>query len=874
MDTRKRPSNGDPSYPARSDSAESSSRSAGSRSGERPSAGATFNVAREQTMPPRCESTSCRVRSAVASCFTEPTASADEKARIRTRQYHAAANQLIGSVVGGLFTVIVILALYGGVGDPLALGLWACVLVAIVAWDLAGWWKHRNTAETTPVSPSRTRWLALQLGLSGLVYGVIVPHLLVVTDADQRAALIGVTAAFVAGGAWQYAPMPWAALAWTWGVSLPLTVGFFSALDGTFAYLAAAMLTYALFLTLGSLTTSRNFLARLRAESHAESQSQLLALVLNDFEESASDWLWEFDANRRLRHVSARAAARFGYTVAALRGRDVVELAFRGLVAPSAADLAAFARFRRLLDGGAPFRDVVVPLDLRGERRWWSVTARPLVDGSGARVGWRGVTSDVTIARRATLELERLASVDSLTGLANRHRFQERLAELLAPQEGEEAGCTLLLLDLDHFKNVNDVLGHPAGDRLLRVVADRIRDAVSGDALVARLGGDEFTVLLRQTRERVHVIACAERIRAALACPVELEGYRVDVRASLGVAVAPDDAATGDALLRAADMALYRAKASGRDTLAFFEPALEAAASAKHALLADLREALCREEFLLHYQPQWDLSTGSLVGFEALVRWDHPRRGMISPGEFIPIAEESGLILPLGAWVLEEACRAALRWPDALKVAVNVSAVQFDGTDVEALVRRVLAETGLPPHRLEVELTESLLVHERTAVVDTLEGLRRLGVGVALDDFGTGYSSLAYLRAFPIDKLKVDRSFVSRIDDEGVGAGGVAIVKAIVDLASALGLATVAEGVETDAQRDVLRSLGCAQAQGYLFAKPMALDAVEAMLELSPGEPRRSRDAAPSGAPAEVLGHVTTRSARPETRPPSDVSPA
>ncbi|WP_295951619.1 EAL domain-containing protein [Rhodoferax sp.] len=463
---------------------------------------------------------------------------------------------------------------------------------------------------------------------------------------------------------------------------------------------------------------------------------------------------------------------------------------------------------------------MLVPARVAGQLQWWSLTAKPLHDGAGQWQGWRGVGSDITAARQRELEMARLAHIDTLTGLANRYQFGKRLAGYFAP--AASAGpCTLLLLDLDNFKTVNDSLGQAVGDQLLQEVAQRLQSVLDPLALLARLGGDEFALLLPGMLERPEAERLGAQMQDVLAQPWTANGHRIAVHASIGVGFAPVDADTAEQLLKVSDMALYAAKAAGRHTLRFFDPALALRAQQHLAVLSDLDQALQRGEFVLHYQPQVDLASGALLGFEALVRWQHPLRGLVSPLEFITVAEESGLIVPLGAWVLRQACVDAVGWPAHLRVAVNLSAVQFGNADVLAVVDNALQHSGLPSARLELEITESTLMHDSQAALAVLHALRAKGVRVALDDFGTGYSSLAYLRSFPLDKLKIDRSFVSILDAADGDSSAAAIVQTIVQLAQALHLETTAEGVETAAQFEQLRRMGCAQAQGYWIAKPM-----------------------------------------------------
>ncbi|MCF4126015.1 putative bifunctional diguanylate cyclase/phosphodiesterase [Methylobacterium sp. SyP6R] len=419
---------------------------------------------------------------------------------------------------------------------------------------------------------------------------------------------------------------------------------------------------------------------------------------------------------------------------------------------------------------------------------------------------------DVTEQRRAEQRIAHMAHHDALTGLPNRVLFHERLAEAAA----SGTGLGLLCLDLDHFKLVNDTLGHPAGDALLREVAERLRACLGPDGLVARLGGDEFAILSPARRDVL--LALADRIVAALGRPFALDGQDVTIGASIGIALAPEHGDDPDGLLRKADTALYAAKADGRRTRRLFEPAMDAALQNRRALERDLRAAIAAEALEVHYQPLVDARSLAATGCEALLRWRHPERGFVSPGAFIPVAEETGLIAPLGEWVLRQACREAAGWPAGIRVAVNLSPAQFRTPDLVGTVARALAESGLDPSRLELEITEQVMLEETTANLAVLHRLRALGVRIAIDDFGTGYASLSYLQAFPFDKIKIDRSFTAALGRE---ATAMAIVQAVIGLGASLGITTLAEGVETEAQLAILRGCGCGEVQGFLFGRPV-----------------------------------------------------
>ncbi|KQP30058.1 diguanylate cyclase [Methylobacterium sp. Leaf104] len=460
---------------------------------------------------------------------------------------------------------------------------------------------------------------------------------------------------------------------------------------------------------------------------------------------------------------------------------------------------------------------------------------------------------DVTERRRVEARIAHMAHHDALTDLPNRVLLRERLEAAIAQRRRNGVGAWLLCLDLDHFKSVNDTLGHSAGDALLCSVAGRLlqagqeaagreatgegpgpdRGRLGEGVLVARMGGDEFAILVEDApgpepvqAERVRTL-CARLIRS-LGQPFPIQGQSVHIGVSIGVARLPPDGTDPDHLLRSADLALYQAKAAGRNTHRVFEPAMEAGVQLRRALEQDLRGAFAAGALEVHYQPILAAGSGALTGFEALLRWCHPERGSIAPAEFVPLAEETGLIGPIGEWVLQQACAEAARWPGDLRVAVNLSPLQFRDRRLAPVVARVLAEAGLAPERLELEITETVLLVENAANLATLHRLRALGVRIALDDFGTGYSSLSYLRAFPFDRIKIDRSFVGEMESNPQSA---AIVRAIIDLGTSLGIATTAEGIETETQFDRLRATACDEVQGYLFGRPMPV--VEARRRLA-----------------------------------------
>ncbi|MBW7948743.1 MAG: EAL domain-containing protein [Pseudorhodoplanes sp.] len=471
---------------------------------------------------------------------------------------------------------------------------------------------------------------------------------------------------------------------------------------------------------------------------------------------------------------------------------------FTDYLIPALAERKVITRFSELPDGRTMF-----------------ILIQPLPDG-----GWISTHQDITERRRAEQQIAYMAQHDFLTNLPNRVLLRERLEQAVpALCEGEQ--LAVLYLDLDHFKTINDTLGHHFGDELLKAAALRLRSIVKACDTVARMGGDEFVVVQTGIRRMQQTTALAQRICEAMRQPFDLEGHTVVVEVSIGISLAPGDGQAPNDLLKNADIALYRAKAEGRSTFRFFEPDMDTRMKARHELAIALRHALTEGQFELHYQPLVALSDQRVTACEALLRWNHPVRGQIPPDTFIPIAEEIGIIAAIGEWVIGKACADAVRWPHDVKLAVNLSPIQVMNPNLVSVIVRALAVSGLPATRLEIEITESALLHHTDATLAALHRLRSLGVGISMDDFGTGYSSLSSLRSFPFNKIKIDRCFVQSLVD---GDDSVAIIEAIAGLAKSLGMITTAEGVETLEQMNRVRALGCTEMQGYLISRPRPLN--------------------------------------------------
>ena len=442
--------------------------------------------------------------------------------------------------------------------------------------------------------------------------------------------------------------------------------------------------------------------------------------------------------------------------------------------------------------------------------RAFSVISKPIAGG-----GWLATHEDVTERQRSDERIAHMARHDALTDLPNRVLFRERLDhEIKRVKRGE---ClAVLCLDLDQFKSINDTLGHHIGDELLKLVGNRLRGCTREIDTVARLGGDEFAIIMTQMQLPTDAAGLSKRIRDSVIKPYHVDEHQIITDISIGISIAPIDAIDSDLLLRNADMALYDAKAEGRGTYRFFEFEMNLRMNARRELEMDLRKALANNQFELHYQPLVTLKTNDVNAFEALLRWNHPTRGLVSPADFIPTAEETGLIVPLGEWVLKTACEEAVNWPDHIKVAVNLSPAQLNNRNLLNMVTAALAESGMSAHKLQLEITETVLLQNTFATLETLHELRKMGVQIALDDFGTGYSSLSYLRSFPFDKIKIDRSF---IQDMSKGTEPLAIVHAVAGLAKCLNMISTAEGVETQQQLEMLQAIGCTEMQGYLFSR-------------------------------------------------------
>lgn len=635
-------------------------------------------------------------------------------------------------------------------------------------------------------------------------------------EGADHLALWCVVALLIATAALWFSTAPLSALIFIAGAGFASVVSF--ALSGNYM-IGVIALVYTCIAMAGAMKVARISLASRQAEADMAEKSEVVSLLLREFEESEADWLWEIDKTRRVRGASPRFAFALASSREEAEGLPLLQLIsgdawHTGQFDPSLHELADRLKHKE------SFSNLIVRVTIRGQHKWWELSGTPKYDETGKFDGFRGVGSDVTEARESSEKIAWLARYDTLTGLPNRLMLMEALAEAMRYAEKWRTHCAFLMIDLDRFKAINDSLGHQIGDKLLARVSERLKSIVTDNETCGRLGGDEFAIVIRDASDRSYVDKVARMVIEQLSQPYNVEHHTLYVGSSVGSAFGPRDGFTVEELMRNADLALYRAKDEGGGVHCVFQPALHAEAEERRQLEFSLRNALQDNEFELHYQPVVDANSEEIVSFEALLRWHSPKHGTVSPAKFVPLAEDTRLIVPIGEWVLQEACIEAAKWPTSIRVAVNVSGEQLLDPYFSMTVANALNTAGLDPSRLEIEVTESIFVRDAITARATLEKIMAQGCSVALDDFGTGYSSLGYLRKLSFSTIKVDRSFVQGAAQKS--AESLAIIRAVVAMADSLGMATTAEGVETSAEAAMVRKLGCTKIQGYHFGRPVS----------------------------------------------------
>jgi diguanylate cyclase (GGDEF)-like protein len=747
-----------------------------------------------------------------------PVIPAGRELWIAKRQVKAHLRIVWPLIFGHLLNLIALVAVNFGTVPTAALMGWAVAVMAVLAHRASVWHSRRNqpcTPRDAIVLEINTFFLALVMttGLAMLyAYGTFEHRVFLAIAATSMIGAAGMT----------MRTLPRAALCYIGLITISMAGSL--AWEGQPELIGAAgmLITYALMTARTSLTAYNDYVVRTMHERDLATTNETVRLLLNDYEDQGASWLFETDVDGLLLPVSDRLADAVDLPAATLYRLPLTSLFKTG----PERDALSFGLKDK--DG---FRALTVSLMVGKEERFWSISGRPssLSDGSGT--GLRGVITDVTAEKLAVARVAQLALYDSLTGLPNRHLFSRSLTAVFG-DEANQIQSALLLVDVDHFKLINDAYGHKAGDAFLKKVAQRLQETLSlsdyaGEGCsISRLGGDEFAVLMSGVDIEDHSRELASEIVTAMAREFILDGKSVQTSVSIGLAMAPIHAINGQDLQRSAEMARRYMKRTGGSNFAVFATDMDSDAQARMEMERDLRSALTNNELQVYFQPLVEAESGNHSGFEALVRWVHPERGMVMPDQFIPLAEETGLIVPIGEWVLRSALAEAASWRDPLSVAVNLSPVQMRNPGLLGMVVNALAETGVEPSRLELEITESVLLNDSEANLNTLHLLRKLGVRIALDDFGTGYSSLNYLRTFPFDKIKIDRCFIKELEER---EDCRAIVSAVIGLARNLGMVTTAEGVEHEYQLEQLRREGCTQLQGYLFGKPEPAESYEGL---------------------------------------------
>lgn len=738
-------------------------------------------------------------------------------ARIRSTQLDAGRRLAPLLLAANLIAAAVTVSVFAGQSSMLILGCWAAAtcLIAIGVGYRRLTTRHRDGGYASHAELRAT-------GVEGLALAIVwsIPCLAFVPYPGSHTAYVlwMILSVLMTASAVAMAPLALATIAFVGGLGLSVTaklliVGSWTAAAGT--------TTFTGLLIAICLMRARSLIVIRASRMALSERDETVSLLLREFEETKADWLWETDAARRVIKASPRFAYACGLDPVTIEGMPFLQV----LAGPTWETGEFTAGLRTLADKlktRESFRDLRLSLHVEGQERWWELAASPRFDESGSFCGFRGVGSDVTEQRASDDRINRMARFDTLTSLPNRLMVNETLSRAMTEADKWGGRCAFMMIDLDRFKAVNDTLGHPIGDRLLSRVAERLSQLMSDNETCGRLGGDEFAVVMRDASNTDMVESLARRIIETLSRPYEIDAHTLYIGASVGLAIGPRDGRTAEMLIRSADLALYRAKDAGRGVYHAYEPELHVLAEERRVLEMALRQALEKGEMHLHYQPVVDAGTGRLEGFEALLRWHTPQFGNVSPDKFIPLAEEARLIQPIGEWVLRTACAEAASWPSRTRIAVNVSADQLQNPSFVSVVTSALASSGLPAEQLELEVTESVFMHEGLGATKVLERILDLGVRLSLDDFGTGYSSLGYLSRTRFSSIKIDRSFVQSASKGGKEA--IAIIRAVVALAQSLGMATTAEGVETEAEHHMVQGLGCTKVQGYYFGRPLPVE--------------------------------------------------
>ena len=735
-------------------------------------------------------------------------ASPIEDAQVQDRQAETAAHFAPFFATAGVAAALLAAwAMYGHIHLGFIAG-W----VALIGG--ANWFAYRRAIDVAAATgsrsaPKRASWVPVAEAIGLTVSWSSLPLYVFAALPPASQVMVGIAFGAVTAASIALVAVPVAAIAAVGCLSIAFCAAYFTGAQQIDLKIGAAIAGFAGIVSYGVVRLAGWADAQIRTLARIKGQSESIRLLLREYEHRGVGWLWQVDSENRTVYISSRMTALLGRSTSQLVGHSLP------------ASLGGNSALGRTLLARQPFSNLEMELKTRRGPRWISLAGDPIIDMSGQFKGFRGVGSDVTEVRKTQERLTNLANMDVLSGLPNRGRVRQLLGEALSTAQATNVPCAIMFLDLDGFKPVNDTFGHPKGDAVLKSVAQRLVKEVGDAGHVGRMGGDEFAIVIKDAQGRKTVENLAKRLIESVAAPYHIDKVEIRIGTSIGCAFGPIDGQSVDDLIQKADMALYQAKNEGRGTCCYFNDDMRSVAEHRMRLEQDLSNAISNGQLRLLYQPLISAADQSLVGFEALIRWHHPTRGIVSPNDFIPLAEETGLIMQLGDWVIEEACRAAATWPDNITVAVNLSARQLVLPALPATVNAALSKHRVQANRLELEVTETVFLEDTAGSLDVLKRLRALGVGIALDDFGTGYSSLGYLNKAVFHKLKIDGSFVR---EAARNKETVAIIQSIVQLAKSFRMTITAEGVETADDFTRMRDLGCHQIQGYLFGRPMSYE--------------------------------------------------
>ena len=736
------------------------------------------------------------------------------------------AIQRVGPVVMAINILVVVAVSSLFIADGLHANvlIWAGVGILLSVVGIVAAVKSRKTALTQQSVERAAHVLSLMAGFRAGHWAVGFFMLMPSASTNNQMALGWTLAGMLCGGNFAYGTLPRAAFAYLAVLYAGAIATFIVMGSPILGFLFVAITLYVCFLSVSTLINTQVLRSHIESEMQLKDQNEFMGIVLKDFEEGASDWLWEIGADYKITRGVERFRQSFGFKNSETQNQSLIAiLQSRSTTAEQCESVAAL---QKVLSDAQPFSEVIVHFGDKENEVYCKFSAKPVAGSAGS---WRGVVSNITETMVSQNRVNFLAFHDPLTGLPNRLFIKERLDLAVAEHHTLTIERWVMSVDLDGFKTVNDTYGHHTGDRLLVAVARRMQSVLKPSDSISRMGGDEFLLICTASAQHGAIENYAADLINVISQPYDVLGHKLVIGASIGIARVGLDGNTTTDILRHVDLALYRAKHEGRGIACVFNVSMGIEMQKKRILETDLRRAVVEGQFVLHYQPIVSVADTQICGYEALIRWQHPAQGLVPPLEFIPVAEETGLIVQIGEWVINEACKQAIKWPSHVRVSVNLSPLQIRSPKLLNTVVKALSDSGLRPGRLEMEVTESALLEQTDLVFTTLGNLKSLGVRIGLDDFGTGYSSLGYLHKFAFDNIKIDRSFVQAMASRPQSA---AVVKAVLMLAEDLGISTTAEGIETVEQFNALKSRGCNEAQGYYFGRPMAISNDEVQTKL------------------------------------------